>query len=67
MNLMATPLQARTVLIDPPGPFDTLERWELHLQKLRSLPANVKLKPQMIAEARRQIARKKAERSKSPA
>jgi hypothetical protein len=53
----------RFVLIDPPGPYDTLETWERHLSELERLPENVYLRKKLIKKARQKVAEKRASSS----
>jgi hypothetical protein len=39
------------VMIDPPGPFDTLQTWRRHLRDLRSLSDDMVLKAELIESA----------------
>jgi len=43
------------VLIDPPGPFDTLATWQRHLAECRRLPADTMLKAELIETAEAHI------------
>jgi hypothetical protein len=53
-------------LIDPPGPFASLDKWESFLQHLKTLPkGNFEVRTE-IAYARKWIARLKAESTKQP-
>src|SRR6266446_8551136 len=44
------------VMLDPPGPFDTLATWERHLAYLRCLPADTLLRDEMLRTAEAHIA-----------
>ena len=46
-------------LIDPPKRSATLQKWEHHLQFLKSLPGNASLKEEMIATAEKRLEEKK--------
>jgi hypothetical protein len=45
------------MLIDPPGPFDTLAEWVSHLRMLEDLPEGTFFREEMIADAKAEIAR----------
>jgi hypothetical protein len=46
-------------LIDPPGPFASLEEWTLYLAELRALPQDEPDRDELIAQAEATIARLK--------
>jgi hypothetical protein len=46
-------------MIDEPSPYDTLETWESHLKTLQTMPGNMMLRAQMIAQAKSEIADKR--------
>ncbi len=39
------------VMIDPPGPFPTLEEWEQHLMEVKALPTNTPNRDQLVDQA----------------
>ena len=43
-------------MLDPPGPLDTLEKWEQYLDLLRGLPDNAANKDALIVSAKKYIA-----------
>jgi hypothetical protein len=47
------------VLIDPPGPFDTLQTWQRHLRDLRTLPDGTLLRSELIQTAEAHIEAKR--------
>jgi hypothetical protein len=44
------------VMLDPPGPFDTLATWERHLAYVRRLPPDTLLRAELIQDAEEAIA-----------
>jgi hypothetical protein len=44
------------VLVDPPGPFDTLATWRRHLAALRCLPPDTLLRAELIESAEEAVA-----------
>jgi hypothetical protein len=46
-------------MVDPPSYLDTLEKWEQHLDEMRSLPDDVSNKQRLIRYAEETIAMKR--------
>ena len=51
-------LPMMSAIIDDPGPFGTLEKWEQYLTAVQSTPESV-LKPSLVSRAERMIKMKK--------
>jgi hypothetical protein len=54
------------VLLDPPGPFDTLATWKRHLAYVRSLPPDTLLRSELIEAAEAHIATSSLARDLGP-
>ncbi len=61
----STTSKPQLVMVDPPGPFDTLARWEQHLGELKKLPENVALRREMLQAAHKVISEKRREERKA--